>query len=205
MKVSFVQQILLHCFTKCSQTPHTKKLTHQVASITYPSSPIAPHSQVDWDNVKICLPPLCASITPMHHRSPLLIEVQYGLVFSFQPSFFAGPSEKHFGKDLVFIPLCIGTVPMIDCPFASFSIGLDNNPAITMNDNNGQNQQQQDGLTTISSAQTNYYPPPSYECANMGDDTYDILPEYDDIKGDIISSDARTFKPYYPYYGGLSR
>lgn len=178
MKTKLVQEILFHAE---GFTSHTRKEKREVVIIEYPTV-IEPRSHEDWDNVKLRIPPVCASTPKIRPPTSgrLIIEIEYALVFCFEPS------GIHFSKDLS-IPLCIGTVPLLELSSA----------------------QSYSSITSPNSFNTTpNYQPPSYECSvfepTITNNDDDLPPEYDDIKGDIISSDARTFKPYYPYYGGLS-
>ena len=81
----------------------------------------------------------------------------------------------HVSRDLS-IPIVIGTVPLVDS-------SQDNTVAIV----------------DPSSIQTHSYMPSVFEPNDS-----DHLPlEYDDIIGDIIESNAKSFKPLYPYFDSL--
>lgn len=84
----------------------------------------------------------------------------------------------HVSKDLI-IPIVIGTVPLQDSPIASRDL--------------------QDFSSCLNP------PPYSFQASVLGPSSDDELPpDYDEIVGEICDSNAKTFRPYYPYFGDIS-
>lgn len=85
------------------------------------------------------------------------------------------PAGMHVSKTLT-IPIVIGTVPLhVDPSVAASSV---------------------------------IAPPPPYSCqASVFDASNDVEeppPQYDEIKGDVVESDSKTFRPHYLYFYSLS-
>lgn len=153
MTVSLVQQIFCHGRRFSSQI---KQYERDVAMSRYPKT-VAPRSHVDWDNIRLLIPPVCPSTGPSESRS---VEIFYALVLRFQTAGMKVCKE-------ISIPIVIGTKP------------------VQINPNR---------------SEIFIYQPSYFETSNS-----ELLPdEYDDMKGVILHSNAKTFRPFYPYFPSLA-
>lgn len=171
MKVTLVQIIEFHGE---GFTHHMKRVKQDVVSVAALEF-IQPHSFEDWNQIRLRIPPVCASTTNLTSK---IIAVSYEVVLTFEAVGF------HVSKNLT-IPIVIGTVPLVDTSAATSA----------------------STSAAISSEYSTIQPPPpySYQASVFGPTGEDDLPpDYDEIVGEVCDSNAKTFTPYYPYFGELS-
>lgn len=139
----------------------TKQVDREVASIRYMHH-IRPRTQTDWDDIRLKIPPVCASTNHKGH----IIEVAYALMLHFEAS------GIHSSKNL-FIPIVIGTEPFV----------VKQAPTAVSDEKNEPKKR----------------PKLTYKHSLFG--ASDRLPyEHHQVRGDVIDSDAKTFRPRYPYF-----
>ncbi len=175
LKVTLRQNIRFHATSK------TKSTYRDVSVLRYPNK-ISQRSIEHWNNVTVQIPPIVSS----SNGTCRIINVSYSIILNFDASGVA------ISKDVP-IPITIGTIPLYD--------SNPNTNQILMNQNNNNN-------FNISPANNNYNgvpPPPTYqECMFDRDASSSLKPDENELKGEIIQSDANIFKPIYPYYPNMS-
>jgi hypothetical protein len=179
MKVTLRQNIRFHATNK------TKNTYRDVNVLKYPNK-IPQRTIEHWNNVSLPIPPIVSS----SNGTCRIISVSYTIVLNFDASGVA------ISKDVP-IPIVVGTIPIYDSNL--------NSNQILMNQNNTTNN------NIIISPANNFnnnqgiLPPPTYqECMFDRDTSNSLKPEENEMKGEILQSDANIFKPIYPYYPNKS-
>lgn len=181
-----MQQIDFHA----DNSSHVKKVRREVATLDA-SNYVHPRSCDDWTSICLAIPPVCSSTMNEFAPSSQIIRVSYAVVLKLE-----AVSLFHFDKEII-VPVVIGTMPLVEHGHHGYSGFHDDTttrgaaaaPIVDF---------------SSSSSMVNSPPPYSYRVSFFEPETEDLPPEYDEIVGDVVQSDARTFKPYYPYFGGLS-
>lgn len=160
MTVSLVQQIFFHGRRFASQI---KQIERDVVISKFPRSSV-PRSYLQWDDIRLLVPPICPSTSPTESRA---IEIFYALVLRYQTVGMKICKE-------VTIPIVIGTKPILGSSPSSHS---------------------------LVAASIFLYQPSIFEAPYS-----ELLPnEYDDNIKDDVESNANSYRPFYPYYGGLAK
>ena len=179
-KVALIQQIDFH---GDGFTHHIKKERREVTTAQYTSQQEA-RSVQEWDDIRLLIPPVCSSTTEFNSYSNL-IKISYGVVL-----FIEAEDFFHYAKE-IFIPIVIGTRPLID-----HSQPITQSAYVGFSD-----------LSECATPGATSPPPYSYQASCFATDTSeDLPPDYDEAvgNGELLQSNSSTFRPFYPYFGGLS-
>ena len=160
-----------------------KKERREVTTAQY-TSQLEARSIQEWDDIRLLIPPVCSSTTEFNSYSNL-IKISYGVVLFIENEALF-PSTKQ-----IFIPIVIGTRPLTDLSQPITQTAYVDFTNLTQNETPG----------AISP------PPYSYQASFFATDTSeDLPPDYDEAvgNGELLQSNSSTFRPFYPYFGGLS-
>jgi hypothetical protein len=153
-----------------------RSITQKVAKIEFQRNYIETKSQDRWDNECLVVPLTCSTLNGLCH----IIDVNYFLQLNYYAD---SPDCSSYSG--ILIPITIVTMALMNATNAN------------------------DGMQRLDDGINHNYPQCSYEACSFDDDennnNKDLPPAYDALAGEMIESNANTFKPQYPYYRNFSK